>query len=279
MKIKTVFAVVTLSFFAFSGCAQITQKVDAQDAAVESAYRPSSNSRLSVWRDESTDGALLFLGTHHTFDVNDAQIKDIERMFKSFRPTLVALEGGTWSVASSRNEAVAKYGEMGLARYHASMNGIPTTDVDAPFKDEIAELLKSVDTSTLKTFYAIRQLPQILRESSSKSVDARISEFLSMELPTTSSALKSSPNSSEDLRSVLATHAAKFTDWREIDPWNTSALTPSLLSKEPFQSVLRKSNEYRNQQMTLRIKAARKQNQRLLVITGVSHLAAIMPKL
>ena len=242
-------------------------------------YAPSKGSSISVWHNEEGDRALLFAGTNHTFSQSDLQIVDLERFFKQFRPTLVLLEGGDWPVARSGSDAVTTLGEIGLVRYLAAMHSVRVESVEPPFALEVEALLKQFDATELKFFYAVRQIPQLLREKSTESLTSRMTRFLSSAELRNAKGILVYPANVDDLNQLVKARYPTYANWQELDAWREKESPLHASSGDPLSKIRAASDRFRNGEMEAKIKLARSQNQRLMVVTGVGHLAKLMPRL
>jgi hypothetical protein len=86
---------------------------------------------------------LNFVGPHHTFDPANPQIKRIEKYWSSFlketekKGCIVLIEGGGSPVEKTKNEAILKYGEVGLLAFLSAKEKI---EYKSPEPDWISEV-------------------------------------------------------------------------------------------------------------------------------------------
>lgn len=142
------------------------------------SYQPSANSGLSVWYKEHDGIGMLFFGTRHNFSPDSAQNAELARLFEQFAPTLLIVEGGSWPVAASKDEAVRRYGEMGLVTFSAAKRGIRVASFDADFHSELQALGQQFPAELVKTYYVARLVPQLKAASGAIPTVAEIERLL-----------------------------------------------------------------------------------------------------
>jgi hypothetical protein len=59
-------------------------------------------------------GALLYFGARHNYDPKNAQVAQIKKLWKEFRPTVAYHESTGTSLSKTVDEAVSKSGESGF---------------------------------------------------------------------------------------------------------------------------------------------------------------------
>lgn len=173
-------------------------------------------------------GSLLYFGAQHTYDPNHAQIAQIEKLWKEFRPTVAYNEGGNPSLSKTIEEAVSKSGEPGLVRFLAWRDKVPVFSLEPSRADEAAMLLKTYTPEQVKVFYALRPVPQYRKRKNDETIEA----FMTRLLGNLShiAGLEGAPNSIAELDRSCLWLSPQLKDWREVpqswfDPVASQAYT------------------------------------------------------
>ncbi|QJR14741.1 hypothetical protein [Usitatibacter palustris] len=242
----------------------------ADTSPVHQAAPPCCQTQLPTLHiEQGSGGALLYIGTRHTADPTDPQIEEIARLAREFRPTLVLNEGGNPPVSglTARDDVVRSFGEMGFARWIASQAKLPANSVDPEWADEIAHVVSKHSPQVAKVFYAVRAVPGFRRNQDTASIEERVDRYLSVPRM---AAVGGPPRTSTELAPLLLAMAPGPGDWREAtvewtSPWEKLSV---------LNDVARTSTQFREEYMVRTIVEAVGNRERVLVVTGRSHLEA-----
>ena len=212
-------------------------------------------------------GALLYFGAQHTYDPKDAQIAEIEKRWKEFRPTVAYNEGGNPSVSKTLDETVSKSGESGLVRFLAARDKIPAFSLEPSRADEAAMLLKTYTPEQVKVFYALRQVPQFGNSKRDETIETHL-EFVLGKWLSSVPGLEGSPRNLTEFERSCQWLSPKLKDWRDVpqswfDPMDSQAYT---------NQISRLSGEFRDQHMVKLLIDEAKQGKRVFAVVGGSHV-------
>lgn len=264
----TLVFLLTQPLFAYDG-------IQPSTADVESPTDLARKYNLSTYYLDENGVGLVFVGTRHTFDLKDSQIEGIERLFEKFQPTLVLLEGGEWPVANSKEDAIKRYGEIGFTRFLASRRSINTQSADAQTSEEYFSVLKRHTAIETKLYYALRFVPQWSREESVVSIDEKMSKFLNPTNFPQYGLAESAPRNIKDLEMLCAQLIPNLKDWRTVQFDLTFDGGNSVLLNE----IDKTANTFRNQFIAEKVLSGLEKGERVFIVTGVTHLAKILPEL
>ncbi len=224
-------------------------------------------------------GRMIYYGARHVYDPADAQVQDIERFWNAFRPKIALNEGGDPPVASSRDEAVRRYGEAGLVRWLAARDGVPVTTFEPARQAEANDLLTQFSVEQVKVFYALRAVWQDGGRSSearATSAETLVDGVLSWygELR----GLELGPLSSAEFVAACKRLLPAGADWRRPQPeWfdpvprGGNVLWTSRLA--------RRASEFRDRHIVERLLSELKPGQRVFAVIGASHVVMQEPAL
>lgn len=211
-------------------------------------------------------GALLYFGAQHTYEPKDAQIPQIEKLWKEFRPTVAYNEGGNPSVSKTVEETASKSGEPGLVRFLAARDKISAFSLEPERADEATMLLKTYTTEQVKVFYALRPVPQYRKRKNDETIEAFMTSLLGN--LSRISGLEGAPNSVAELDRTCLWLSPHLKDWRTIeqswfDPVASHAYT---------NQISRLSSEFRDLHMVKLLIDEVKQGERVFAVVGGSHV-------
>jgi hypothetical protein len=218
-------------------------------------------------------GELLYFGAFHTVDANNFQIKEIEKIWQKFNPTLVFSEGGIWPLADSSSAAVNLYGEPGLLRFMADRYSVPIRSFEPRRIREVYHLLKYFSGEQIKMFYILRQAV-VYRGMGWDMKDLRFAEFLLenlLKLPQ----LCSYPWTMAQFEERFYQLFPEIGDWRYVpDHWFSAKFDNHWLNL-----MSKRVNDYRNQHMVRVLMNALKKGGRIFAVAGRSHVVMQEPVL
>jgi hypothetical protein len=226
----------------------------------------------SIRAERPGGGALLFMGTEHTFTPAHQQFADILSGWKNFRPEVALVEGGDWPIAGSAHSAIEKYGEMGYVTYLAAESRVPVYSLEPPFSEEVAFMTRKFDATAVKLFYALRLVPQW--RATGVNLDKAMAKLLAEpRFGSQGGWAKNSDIRVEDLDNLLRSRNWNVASWRLV----TYETLSSDGKASPMNEIARASGEYRNSHMTRKIVEAVRSGKRVFAIAGNSHLRDMQP--
>jgi hypothetical protein len=213
-------------------------------------------------------GTLLYFGAQHNNDPKHPQNQQIQKLWKSFRPSIAFNEGGDPPTLKVPEEAISRFGEAGLVRFLAARDNVPVRSLEPSRGEEVATLVKSYSPEQLKVFYALRQIPAYRRGKNNETLDERV-EF-TLKWLSNVHGLEGVPRTLAELGESSARLLPKLKEWREVpDSWFDPGYTqpPSYLNE-----VSRVSNRFRDEYMVNLLVDEVKQGKRVFAVVGGSHV-------
>jgi len=110
-----------------------------------------------IWTSETKKGGLLYYGALHTIDPYDPQIKEIEKLWDKFSPTVAFCEGSVWPLKKDKEDAIIKYGEQGLLRFLSALDNVSFGCLDPSLVQQTRFLVGHFPASQIKTYYVLRE--------------------------------------------------------------------------------------------------------------------------
>ena len=231
---------------------------------------------LSVFTDIDETDALLFLGTRHTFDADDAQIFDIERLLTLFQPLIILIEGGEWTEIGATKKVVTAAGEMAFVVQLARLRRIKSESFEPSINDEVLYVLEKHTALDAKLYYALRMATQWSKQAPSLEIDSRMDRLLGIEDLAAMPQLNIAPLNTAQLSVVMTHKFPSVLDWKNLDIWK-NGLPVDTDGTDTLDQIRKRSEEFRNKRLLSRIQAHRKAGGKVLVVAGVNHLIALMP--
>lgn len=108
-------------------------------------------------------GRLVYFGARHTYDPNDPQLAQIEKLWSKLKPDIAFFEGAdpeNIPTPVKTREEIVRGGEPSFVLFLASRDGVPVKTLEPSRRDEIALLLKKYSPEEVKVFYVLRLVPQ-----------------------------------------------------------------------------------------------------------------------
>jgi hypothetical protein len=211
-------------------------------------------------------GALLYFGAQHTYDPKDAQIAQIEKLWKEFRPTVAYNEGGNPPFSKTIGETVGKNGESGLVRFLAARDKVPVYSLEPSREDEVAMLLKNYTPEQVKVSYLLRQAAQFRNRKHDETIETFMTNVLAYfsRIP----GLEGAPNSIVELEKSCLWLSPQLKDWRTVEQ---SWFDP-VISQAYTNQISRLSSEFRDLHMVKLLLDEVKQGKRVFAVVGGSHV-------
>lgn len=242
----------------------------------DTPYKPKSN----TWVLHSAEKKLLLLGVTHSYDANHLQFSDIESMYQAFKPTLILLEGGHWPTVETRKAAIDCCGEMGFLQFLAQQDQVKVSTWEGNSEDEAKFVLEKHPMEQLKLFYALRQLPQILRANNKQQGVDKINHLLSEDgMIAQEYKLHGKPQNGNEINQLLAQISNNTVT---IDDFSSAAKFDNMLKHPSFKSlaeIKNRVNLHRDTSAINQLDKARDANEKVLLIMGKLHFRPVMNSL
>jgi len=210
--------------------------------------------------------AVRYVGALHTSDADHPQLAEVERVFESFEPTIVLLEGRArlfdWPLrfANGHSEVAFTYA---LAR----SRGLPCFSLEPPYDHEVAALLDRWPADHIACYFIARGF---IADGGPQSDDPE-----SVLAP-----LIAKRTDADGLRGVIASVAQFDEAWMRITgdgpDWRTAG---SLDAIQPFGDIGNDSRELRGEHMVRAIATLARSGERVMAVVGASHTIRHEPTL
>lgn len=245
--------------------------------ALDTSYKPQSKAWVLHHSAQSKDdGNYVLIGIQHSTDLKNTQLIDIERIFNEFKPTLILLEGGYWPLTANRNEAISCCGNMGFLNYLAHQNKTKVDTWEGNSKKEALFVLDKTTPAELKTFYALRQVDQIMRE---KDPTNKMNFLLSsLGFPEKEYNLKTEPYNISQLNLMVSKISGSNLTWDNFTADTFFKLTNDD-NLNTLNMIKKRVNKYRDNSAIKTIKNAINKHERVMILCGKLHFRPIMKAL
>lgn len=213
-------------------------------------------------------GSLLYFGARHTYDPSHPQLAAIERLWLEFKPTVAFSEGGVTPLASSKQTAVARYGEPGLVRFLADADRIPVVSLEPGRNRQVEMLAPTYSLEQIKLFYILRQVMQYWRNPDrgvtlEDYLEPVVRYFNGMER-----LAAIDPRSVSEIGETVAKLIPDLKDWRRVPKeWFVPFRNDSYTNR-----LARRLSELRNPHMVKLIVDAVKGQERVFAVVGMGHV-------
>ncbi|WP_374951281.1 hypothetical protein [Mucilaginibacter sp.] len=221
---------------------------------------------------------LIVIGTQHTRDTLNPMFTGIENAFITLRPQVVINEGPNLSKAyTSRSQAIATDGELGLEKFLADEAGIKTITGDEPDKQEFEELTAAFSEEEAFVFFASERFifPFVFGQYKGTLENEYANNFIKGYLEKENISITPKQKQLSYYKVAYRKYFHQDFNLHTIDQHN---FTPFGRSSH-FNEVTRKSKELRDRYLLKQIAAQLKIHDRVLVIYGGWHVLAIEPTL
>ena len=211
-------------------------------------------------------GSLLYFGSQHTSDPKHAQIAQIEKLWREFRPTVAYQESTGTSLSKTVEEAVSTSGEPGLVRFLAVRDKIPWFSLEPNRNDEVAMMLKSFTPEQIKVFFVLRQVPQFRERRTNETIETFMTTYLGniSRIP----GLEGRPASVAELDKSSLWLSPQLKDWRTADrSWSDPVAMHAYTNQ-----IARLSSEFRDLHMVKLLIDKVKSGERVFAVVGGSHV-------
>lgn len=216
-------------------------------------------------------GRLLYFGARHTYDPNDPEIAQMEKLWLKLRPDVAFFEGGDPqnipAVVKTRDE-IARGGEPSFVLFLAARDGVPVKTLEPSMSDEVALLLEKYPPEEVKAFYALRLIPQFKSGKHDETIEVYTKNVLAW--LSSKSELTGSPRTVAQLQTVTSRLFPQLKDWRDVpQAWFDPTLSPSATY---LNDISRQLSEFRDRHMVTLLAEQVRQGKRVFAAVGASHV-------
>lgn len=260
-----------LGLFFFSNCSGFNY----QELMTWEEYYSQPRAKPYVFKMETTKGDLLYYGVFHTVDCKNPQIREIERKWEEFRPTVAFSEGGVWPLEKSKEEAIKLHGEQGLLRYLAARDQVVIKSIEPGGLQEAKYLPNNFPPERIKVFYVLRQA--VINRMMKK--DPEDTTYVNHVLANLSKLrdFKCKPNTLDEFEEMVSVFFPDLKDWRMVPcTWFCSATSES---DRWTCHISRVVNEFRNKAMIRSLVREIIKGERVFAVVGRSHVVMQEPVL
>ncbi len=243
-----------------------------------SEWRLSSGGTRRFEYATASGGKLVYLGVVHSLDPGDPQFGVIEEIFEQLAPTLVFYEGHETAVASSREEAIRRFGESGLVCFLAAERGAASTSLEPVPGEEVERLVERHSAEQVQLFFLLRDVVRLRDRKGLSRNELERSLVKLLARPT--SGFPAPIRTLEELESAFWRHWSYPRRWWEaraewFSPFYTSARTGGVFTND----VARSSSELRDRHMYETLASAVLEGQTVFAVVGRDHLPMQEPAL
>ena len=221
----------------------------------------------------SSGGRLYYFGAEHSSDPANLQFSEIEKAWKSVKPTIAFYEGPNRPVASTAEETIRQAGESGFVRFLAARDNLRFISLEPPPEEEAAHIRKSYTAEQVMLFYVLRETARLRerRKLSEEELKKAVAQMLER-----ASKMKGFEGTITNLSALDAAYRKYWSDptewWqapqRWFDPGRTSAETGGKFTNE----INRGSSQYRDLHMYRLLAKAVLEGNRVFAVVGRNHV-------
>ncbi|MBS3819997.1 hypothetical protein KGY73_10925 [bacterium] len=234
-----------------------------------SEYRVSQAEDSRIFYLDSNQCGLLYYGAFHTFNPDDFQIKEIEKLWTSFRPTLAYSEGRLCPLIKNRTEAIEKYGEQGFLRFLADRDEVKYRCLDPTLDNQTRFLMqKRFHTYQIKVYFLLRRA--IIEREIQGSKENSDSLLKIIKWFNKSRFFRGPIQNFADFEKYASSLFPELESWREVP---SSYFYSKQKGKFLFQ-IHEILMEYRDQIMLNKLIKSLNQGNRIFALVGKSHVVA-----
>jgi hypothetical protein len=216
-------------------------------------------------------GCLLYFGAKHTFDPNEPELVQMEKLWTNLKPDVAFFEGAdpeNVPSAVKTREEVRRNGEPSFVLFLAARDHVPVHTLEPSRGDEIALLLRKYSPEEVKVFYVLRQVPEFKSGKHDETIEAytqNVLGWLSMRAE-----LRVAPRTLAELKGSSARLFPQLADWREVPQAWFDPATPQPLTY--LNDISRQLSEFRDRHMLTLLAEQVAQGKRVLAAVGASHV-------
>jgi len=215
-----------------------------------------------ILRIDNHAGGLLYFGSRHTTNPDDAQIDSIRRLWMEFQPT-VALAEARRSGRGSMAGAIRSFGESAAPVFLARSADVPVYTFEPPLDLEISTMLRTWSRERLLTFYVLRSYTA---RAATRRADGQAAELIRERgrWP----GLVGTMESVKDMDSIWHREFPAGPDWRTL-PWQS---TWPNRDDSWLNALSADLNRFRDQYMLALITTLVQKGERVFAVVGSSHV-------
>jgi hypothetical protein len=224
-------------------------------------------------------GALLYFGSRHTYDPGDPQVRQIEALWRGFRPDVALFEGGNpedrnpWVTKDKRE--MREFGEPGLVVFLATRDNVPVRTFEPARGDEAAFLRRTFSLEQIKLFYVLRQVPQFRQSQQDDSIENMANHML--EWLSHMPSLEGAPRNLPEFEASYARLFPGGPNWRQApQSWSDPA---AIRSATYTNHLAAKLARFRDQHIIQVLVEEVNRGQRVFAVVGASHVVMQEPVL
>ena len=212
-------------------------------------------------------GALVYYGSRHTQNPDDAQIRDLVERFEAFAPTVALTENDGGIHFGGMNGAVRRLGEFGALKVLASDSDIPIWSMEPTWNDEVAAVTAEFPVEEVTLFYTLRVF---ISERGDEHDPGKLDRLASHLLKKRGSrpGLEGSLPDLEALDQLWTERFSDLGEWRHLP---SSALAPAG-DDTRLHAISTLVNEVRDRHFARTILSFVKDGHRVFAVAGGSHV-------
>jgi hypothetical protein len=218
--------------------------------------------------------ALLYFGSYHVQNPDDAQIPQIEALWQEFAPTVAVTENRLGLFLGTRRMGVSQFGEFAVVGDLARDAGLPVYSLEPSWSVEVEEVKGTFSAAEATLFYTLRVFLSEREEGRSREeIDALALHLLRKR--GSRPGLEGSLPDLEALDHLWQGRYAELGPWRDLPP---EAVHPH---PEPtrLQAIANLVNEVRDRHAARVILDLLSKGERVFAIAGGSHVVKQEPVL
>lgn len=219
-------------------------------------------------------GEIRLFGTDHFFTPQHRLAKEIAESWSEFSPTIAYNEGGNPPVANSIADAIRSFGEPGLLRYLAARDGVPIASLEPRQRDEADALSQTLGAEKAKIFMTLRALQTLKQSGKPLEIDSFLNDLLGSGWPW-DAGQRTEPLNAKRFQELCRDLLPGFRSLSDVTPeW----LDPTVSGRYTNEAA-RISVSFRDRHMYRKITEQAERGNRVFVLVGASHVAALEPAL
>lgn len=249
----------------------------AQEIMSFEEYQSTDHPEPYIYQINTNSGALLYFGARHSFEPSDAQMKQLEKVWRDFKPDVAYTEGTNVSSIDSlaRTQVIQRYGEVGLTWRLAHRDDVPVRSLDPNREDEVAYLNnQGWSGEQLMLFYTLRQVAQ----SHSQQAPVHLEQVVPQYLNSLAQRLGlKGPTTLSQFEQAVERLLPNVSNWKTIPMtyFYPGPQDPSYFTNE----IATDSNRFRDRHHVDLLSEAVRSGKRVFVVAGSAHAVMQEPAL
>lgn len=246
------------------------QPVEDTERRLSEIAKKAASDKISTYFIVGSKCSLLFIGTHHTFEPQAPLFKIIDADLDAFSPNLLIVEGGEWNDVGDAQRTIQRQGEMGYLSLRGRQRGIETIGFEPSDRYLGIAAGRLHGPEDVKLYMFLRMVPQWRDGKSEADLMAMATQYLAARAGD-----KTRPLSIQDVDEMVRKLFRLDSDWREFE----SSTKIHGVESSVLRSVDRSINGIRNANLFEAISRSMRQQKRVMVAVGYTHLAALVGEL